>query len=65
VADLAGFLLNLSTSPTVLARFRKNPRAEMSKAGLTTSEQRALASGNAARIRLALGIRFAGRGKAQ
>jgi hypothetical protein len=65
VLDLTSYLYKLSTSPKTLAQFQRNPRAAMTKAGLTPKQKKALLSGNAAHIRAALRIRFWGRGKAE
>jgi hypothetical protein len=56
------FISELSADPRRLAKFRKNPRAAMKRAKLTSEEKRAILSGNAKRIRAALGFVFWGRG---
>lgn len=59
---LVRFIFELSTDPRRVAKFRKNPRAAMKRAKLTSEEKRAILSGNARRIRAAIGFVFWGRG---
>lgn len=51
---LAGFLIELGENPQRLQDFRDNPRRAMRRAGLSTAERRAIASGDGMHIRHAL-----------
>jgi hypothetical protein len=59
---LIRFISELSADPRRLAKFRKNPRAAMKRAKLTSEEKKAILSGNPRRIRAAMGFVFWGRG---
>jgi hypothetical protein len=62
MAGLIRFISELSANPRRLSEFRKNPRAAVRRAKLTSEEKKAILSGNAKRIRLALRFASWGRG---
>jgi len=52
---LAAFLVKLSKDPQLRGRYRRNPHGTMKAAGLSSAHRAAVRSGNATRIRKALG----------
>lgn len=59
---LVRFLSEISADPRRLVKFKKNPRAAMRRAKLTSEEKKAILSGNARQIRAAMKVTFWGRG---
>lgn len=52
---LASFLAKLSKDPALRGRYRRNPHGTMKAAGLSSAHRAAVKSGDAKRIRKALG----------
>jgi hypothetical protein len=52
---LASFLVKLSKDPALRGRYRRNPHGTMKAAGLSSAHRAAVKSGNAGRIRKAMG----------
>jgi hypothetical protein len=53
---LQEFLVDLSTDPNCVERFKADPDREMASAGLTADEAAAVRSGDSNRVRTALGL---------
>jgi hypothetical protein len=60
---LGNYLVDLSSSPELLARFHSDPEAELARAGLTPDEQAAMRARDSRRLGSALGISLAKSGQ--
>jgi len=56
---LADFMVSLAVDPAAAQRFRDNPQAELTGAGLSDSEMAAVLSGDSDQVRSALGRSYA------